>query len=235
MSLKRDNTVKKLDKVVEKRNLHLGTNKRVCLICNHKFSHAGYLKRHLQRTHYPKIENRAVCEHCGKKFKCNKIPPKHHISCGRFSDSEHMCEYCGKKLSSRTGYLRHKIAHTGKLPFSCADCGKSFNAKQKLKVHTRVHTGEKPFVCKFCDRCFAKRNTLGDHLRTHTKEKPFNCDVCSKSFAQRSTLGNHRKMHFSNKPYKCRKCSEFFPTRVLLSGHDCLEEKYTANPVWPIT
>lgn len=193
-----------------------------CTICQRTFRIHNSLKKHLQRTHRPKILTSAKCDRCDKIFKTGKVPPRHFIFCGSRLRKEHICEYCGMTLATRNSYFRHVLGHTGELPHSCNVCEKKFKSTDKLKIHSRTHTGEKPYICKYCNRGFGTQGTLIAHIRTHTKERPFKCNVCEKGFTQGSALRTHRLQHVSNKPFECKTCKLVFATRNLLKSHDCI-------------
>jgi KRAB domain-containing zinc finger protein len=113
--------------------------------CGKEFAQDKYLKRHLKRCKYSKVER--------KTFQCS---------------------ICAKFLASESYLRQHLLIHTNSAPFSCSSCDKTFKRADNLKRHQETHEMSKKYKCPFqphtgCSREFHRFDKLKSHVKTHGK------------------------------------------------------------------
>ncbi|XP_065338109.1 zinc finger protein OZF-like [Cloeon dipterum] len=166
-----------------------------CDKCSKSFFKNQDLKIHVRRNHSARPENFAkVCPVCNKTYRDSealRLHAKTHISLEQ--RRKYKCNTCPSSFACSSALKKHKLVHTGEMPFECTICGHKTRTKKGMDVHLIIHSGVKNFMCEVCGKSFAFENTLKFHARTHTGEKPFLCNLCGKGYAQSSSYKKHVK------------------------------------------
>ena len=83
----------------------------------------------------------------------------------------YQCSICQKVLRTRSGFIKHELAH--KVTFKCQWCGKQYRRKSGLKIHeNRIHGHDKietQFTCSICDKKFLLAKDLKLHGKSHNQ------------------------------------------------------------------
>ncbi|XP_059476248.1 zinc finger protein OZF-like [Neocloeon triangulifer] len=160
-----------------------------CDKCSKSFYKNQDLKIHKRRNHndQPEIFSQA-CPTCKKVFQDDyalRLHLKTHIPVDE--RRKYKCSECPAAFTGTSGLKRHKLVHTGEMPFECKICGWKMRTKRGHEVHMINHSGVKSYMCEVCGKAFALDSTLKVHKRTHTGEKPYRpypCKDCGKRFSQ---------------------------------------------------
>ncbi|CAL4063634.1 unnamed protein product, partial [Meganyctiphanes norvegica] len=104
--------------------------------------------------------------------------------------------------SSVNGRVKHKVAHTEKIPYEFSHCGKTSSKKYDPSLHSRKHSGE--------------NNTPISLMMIQTGVKLDKCSRCFKVFSNKSNFIRHMRTHSGEKPYKCSQCDKYFSLKASL-------------------
>lgn len=134
-----------------------------CSYCDSRFISGPALQRHVNRLH--EVEQRFVCEVCGKGYACN----------GSLWD--HMKTH---SESARKPTLRRKPKRTTELTpeeseiVKCSECDMYFK-RAEMRKHTSTHN--KGHYCSICCIRIVGGFRYTSHMDKHTG-KVYNCDHC---------------------------------------------------------
>ncbi|XP_049884131.1 zinc finger protein 816-like [Pectinophora gossypiella] len=116
-----------------------------------------------------------------------------------------MCEVCGKMFQSLALLQDHSFTHTDLKQFKCAQCGKCFQRKYRLIAHRRLHQAARAsHACSVCGKRFTTASNMQRHMVSHTGLKPFKCEMCGKCFKHASEKRVHITYVHLKKPWPKR-------------------------------
>ncbi|XP_014217587.1 Krueppel homolog 1-like [Copidosoma floridanum] len=176
---------------------------------------ASNLTKHLRIhvkvfSHHPSIEHQSISSTSSDELSTRAPMNK---------TKTHRCSTCGKTFSRAQNLARHKLTHTGLLPYRCCVCQRAFADPSNLAVHMRTHTGERPYGCSICPKSFGASGNLTTHMRSHTSDRPYSCSVCWAGFTTFGNLGAHERTHVGMIHGHCLVCQRAFATTGGLSRH----------------
>ena len=143
---------------------------------------------------------------------------------------------CHQTFAGKKAYREHvTVYHKGKKKaFECQPCHKTFNHRGHLNKHKIIHTGEMPFMCSQCGRTFNQKANMEQHMTTHlvnpsskkyskvvmeggdvegdlksASPKSYVCDNCGRAFYSLAGLQIHAKTHVTEK--KTYPCPQVWP------------------------
>lgn len=192
-----------------------------CRQCGLKFKSKFYLYEHTKMCHILKQYNFFSCKICGRTFESsNKLD--RHMNCHRTKD----CHLCCKKFSSQKHYDSHMQRHAVKLQLlqkpaqTCSFCEKECANDNELSVHVnKVHLQIKPYSCDMCERQFYTESNLNSHKRVHSLLSKEQCEFCSKTLKCRRDLVVHVRKHIGVKPCSCPVCGQSFYSSIKVKNH----------------
>lgn len=183
----------------------------VCDICQRRFSHKHFLKKHMM-VH---IEDRTRCKVCGKCY----VDVKRHMRT-HTGERPYKCPMCPASFVHSSYVKIHMRRHTGDKPYVCSQCGLTFYSSGSLTAHTKKHNKVRPFKCEQCERTFTMPYLLKDHIYAqHTGERPYSCDVCGNTFSSKRNRKQHMLLH-GEKRYNCKFCDMKFSQTAGRRGHE---------------
>lgn len=214
-----------------------------CHVCNHKFTRANHLTRHMT-LHRAVLTHK--CERCEKAFMTAEHLATHvqeyHV------DRPYVCSLCQKPFSRGEHLIRHLKVHDkeacpemppvdpsnpsapGVAPeapqaHKCSICDKEFSRTDHLARHTKLHLAQdKRHVCGECGKAFNRLDNLRTHSRIHTGQRDPQrlhlCIYCGKEFNNSSNMIVHMRRHTGERPYKCAQCGKGFPRSHDLKCHE---------------
>lgn len=101
--------------------------------------------------------------------------------------SKSMCEVCGKMFQSLALLQDHSWTHTDSKQFRCPACDKQFVRIYQLIAHQRLHADTRGHhTCSVCSKNFTTASNMHRHMASHTVLKPFKCEMCGKCFKHAS-------------------------------------------------
>ncbi|KAM3955262.1 uncharacterized protein ACR2FA_010869, partial [Aphomia sociella] len=118
--------------------------------------------------------------------------------------SKCMCEVCGKMFQSLALLQDHSWTHTESKQFQCAQCHKRFQRKYRLIAHHRLHSTPRPHACTACGKRLSSASNVRRHMLSHTGLKPFKCEMCGKGFKHASEKRVHITYVHLKKPWPKR-------------------------------
>ena len=171
----------------ENHNVIIDRSTVLCEICNTKFAHIKYLKKHISEIHTKATQY--VCDTCGKKFNRKSNLKEHLLIHTDLRLSK--CDVCEKSYRTPSALKLHYRMHTGK---------SNFDERPQGRIQlSRLISGEKPYVCNMCHvKAYSYNTDLKRHKRTvhGVLGKQFDCQICSKIFYEPKLLRYHmRKCH----------------------------------------
>ncbi|XP_073945657.1 uncharacterized protein isoform X2 [Choristoneura fumiferana] len=161
------------------------------------------------------------CAKCRKVFYSQEEFHEHEVlpSC-KTTVASFVCETCGLEMKTMSRLKRHRLIHTGSLPYPCTRCAYRARTRYALAVHARRHSGERPLRCQHCPATFSNASGLASHRRRHQPPR-YRCERCQRGFTFRVALENHMATQHSNaKPYNCGFCGKAFSTRKMILRHE---------------
>ncbi|XP_030373823.1 transcription factor Ouib [Scaptodrosophila lebanonensis] len=210
----------------EKVNGHLAKAHRIynyeCEECGLTFGSNFKLKSHNRELH--DVQQKYICDHCGKNFKFTGPLNAHLKSIG--APFKYQCTYCDEKFYIQdmlTYHCRrfHKDKQTQERHI-CHVCGAELATSYNLSVHLKRHTGDKSHKCQQCPYSCRTAAALRCHQRIHDDVYPYSCRYsCGKLFRNCSTRSAHERVHMGTglRPYKCDYCTQRFVTKFDCKYH----------------
>ncbi|XP_044732434.1 zinc finger protein 808-like isoform X2 [Chrysoperla carnea] len=136
LHLKRHQTHKFQQKILQKKKLNFIESRGLCTYCGKLYARSS-LRVHILSVHL-NIKN-YECMYCGKMFASTAIRNTHiklaHLKLKRFS-----CDYCDKQFTRKDAAQKHKLKHTQERPFKCKVCDKLFRYSENIRRHMKqVH------------------------------------------------------------------------------------------------
>ncbi|XP_053622298.1 zinc finger protein 595-like [Plodia interpunctella] len=107
---------------------------------------------------------KAVCEICGKGYRCEAVLREHKLS-QHSGLKPHRCEVCAKGFVNKDYLMKHMILHTDERDFQCEYCPKAFKTRSGLVRHHLMHTGVRLHCCHICNKHFATSTSVKLHIK----------------------------------------------------------------------
>ncbi|XP_030034701.2 LOW QUALITY PROTEIN: zinc finger protein 197 [Manduca sexta] len=214
--------------------------KYTCPLCCKHFITEYFLKRHVLKHRYKKVE----CKYCPLYFKSKFYLYEHtkmvHIlnhsnyysckTCGRMfldygtlrlherNHRKKTCDLCDKIFATQRFYDSHMQRHAAQWRVSmhgsiktCSFCEKECRGKTDLLLHVnKIHLQIKPYSCDMCDRQFYTEYDLRNHEKVHNVRTKEKCHFCDMVLKSRKQLVVHVRKHIGVTPYKCHLCDQSF-------------------------
>ena len=133
------------------------------------------------------LQKRYSCPICNFEAKSVRYLSKHLAS---VHTEKRTCDICDKTFQSITGLNRHRLLHTGEMPFKCERCPARFNRKANLNRHVKHASCA---ACPICNKTFASAQDLHQHKVVHTDQPQFKCEHCPAIYIRRESLLRHLK------------------------------------------
>ncbi|CAL8135909.1 unnamed protein product [Orchesella dallaii] len=164
------------------------------------------------------LENRAICEECGKCLYPQSMKVHKHLFHNPSKVSSFKCPKCSKEFASSHRLWDHYLnihdeekkvlakessaaLSTNAGPFICEQCGKEYSQKANLETHVKhVHLGER-IICEICGKEEQSQGKLWRHkiakhpeLKTPPPKGMIICQYCSEPVL-RSLFHHVKKTH----------------------------------------
>ncbi|CAL8068633.1 unnamed protein product [Orchesella dallaii] len=161
-----------------------------------------------------KVEERIVCDECGKCLHPQSMKVHKHLFHNPLKVSSFKCPKCDKEFTSSHRLWDHylnlhdeekkplaKKVSTYDGPFICEQCGKNYSQKANLEMHMKqVHLGER-IICEVCGKEEQSQGKLWRHkitkhpqLKTPPPKGTIFCQYCSEPVL-RSLPQHVKKFH----------------------------------------
>ncbi|XP_061727165.1 zinc finger protein 58-like isoform X2 [Cydia pomonella] len=149
-----------------------------CEQCDMQLPDSLAYYRHFRRTHpdknrtnYPSMKTKSMCEVCGKMFQSLALLQDHSFT---HTDGKlFKCQQCDKSFQRRYRLIAHRRLHSTRPQHACAACGKRFSTASNRTRHMASHTGLKPYKCEMCGKCFKHASEKRAHITYVHLKKPW--------------------------------------------------------------
>ena len=195
--------------------IHFG--KKVCKICDKKFSQTFALYTHLKDIH---LKKEHICYHCGTKFQSNSSLWKHvkFDHAGIKFDCK-ICPFEAKNLIELKSHMKQKhsmIEYETIYSFVTKEPESVLDTKNTNSTENEAELDE--ISCPACNFKSRSATKYAEHLRKiHSLRDK--CNICGKQITRAHDLCRHLKYVHMKKRYNCKKCDKVYQTNSNLKRH----------------
>ena len=135
-----------------------------------------------------------------------------------FIEKHISCKLCDLTFTSRAGFEKHKVKHTGAV-FFCDKCKFTSKNKSSFQMHKRQQHSGKRIQCDECEYTGVSNQVIKNHKLIKHRGLKNTCEDCEYTSVSKSSLLDHRRSVHENMKFECEECDVAFNSRGGLKCH----------------